>query len=188
MKVFLTGTSGLLGSNTTIELLKRRYQVKGLFRKESELVLLPPHKNFSPFLGDITDAARMEEGIQGCDAVIRAADDTSHWPARSPAYVYTNVEGTRYVMQAAIKAGVSLGIFASTAPSALAFGMLGTISANIFKVTPKVSYKMARVSCDGHYFSAQKAVKELNMPQTPIETAIKECYEWFKANGYLNKK
>lgn len=69
-----------------------------------------------------------------------------------------------------------------------AFGMLGTITGSIFNVTPKVSYKMARVSCDGHYFSAQKAVTELNMPQTPIETAIKECYEWFKANGYLNKK
>jgi len=68
-----------------------------------------------------------------------------------------------------------------------AFGMLGTISGNIFGVTPKVSYKMARVSCDGHYFSAKKAVNELQMPQTSIETAIQECYEWFKTNGYLSK-
>jgi dihydroflavonol-4-reductase len=72
-------------------------------------------------------------------------------------------------------------------PSVLAkgFGMLGSAYGFLTGKAPNVSYKMAKVSCDGHYFSAQKAVRELNMPQTPIETAIKECYEWFKANGYL---
>ncbi len=36
-----------------------------------------------------------------------------------------------------------------------------------------------------HYYSAQKAVKELSLPQTPIEIAIMEAYQWFKENNYL---
>jgi dihydroflavonol-4-reductase len=69
-----------------------------------------------------------------------------------------------------------------------AFGGLGTVYGNLTGGTPKVSYKMARVSCDGHYFSAAKAVREIGLPQTPIDTAIRECFEWFKENGYLEQK
>jgi len=28
-------------------------------------------------------------------------------------------------------------------------------------------------------------VKELELPQTPVEVGIKECFEWLKENGYL---
>jgi len=328
MKIFITGTSGLLGSNTAKELLNRGYEVRGLFRHASEAELLEQHPKFEKFFGDITDAQKMIEGVAGCDAVVHAAADTGLWPARSPEYVATNVDGTRNVMEAAIQAKVKRGIFVSTANSlgfgtkekpgdentpprfeqygigymetkyqaqqlvleaahefgypfivvnptfmigpndfkpssgrmviavaqgkvpgypvggknyvyvgdaataianaltmgrpgqcyilgnenlsyqemftkvakvvgvkpprlgippfaTKAFGMLGTIGGKLFGITPKVSYKMARVSCDGHYFTAKKAVKELRMPQTPIENAIQECYEWFKQHNYL---
>ncbi|MDF9795876.1 dihydroflavonol-4-reductase [Catalinimonas alkaloidigena] len=330
MKVFLTGTSGLLGSNTAKELLMRGHHVRGLFHNSIEAELLEKHPNFEEFHGDITDPDKMIEGVAGCDAVVHAAADTSQWPDRSPDYINTNVKGTLNVVEAAKKAKVRRGIFVSTANSVgfgtkahpgdetsppkfqqygigymetkyqaqqivlnevkeggypfivvnptfmigpndfkpssgkmviavakgkvpgypvggknyvyvgdaanaianaltmgrpgecyilgnenlsyqemftkiaevvgakppklaippfatKAFGMLGTIAGNIFGITPNVSYKMAVVSCDGHYFSAKKAVEELNMPQTPIETAIKECYEWFKEHGYLDQ-
>lgn len=35
------------------------------------------------------------------------------------------------------------------------------------------------------YFSAAKAVKELNLPQFPIEEGIKESYDWLKLNGFI---
>jgi len=44
---------------------------------------------------------------------------------------------------------------------------------------------MTQISCDEHYFNAQKAVDELDMPQTGLDTAVREAFEWFKANGYL---
>lgn len=50
---------------------------------------------------------------------------------------------------------------------------------------PAVSVPMAMIANDGHYFSSEKAVRELNLPQTPIREAIKEAYDWFSANGYL---
>jgi dihydroflavonol-4-reductase len=44
---------------------------------------------------------------------------------------------------------------------------------------------MARISCDGHYFSPAKAVKELQLPQTPVAVAITEAFNWFKENNKL---
>jgi len=44
---------------------------------------------------------------------------------------------------------------------------------------------MARIACDGHYYRADKAVRELALPQTPVEEAIEAAYDWFRENGYL---
>jgi dihydroflavonol-4-reductase len=51
--------------------------------------------------------------------------------------------------------------------------------------SPMVSYTMARLACDNFYYSPQKAIAELHLPQTPIEEGIKEAFDWFKENGYL---
>ena len=69
-----------------------------------------------------------------------------------------------------------------------AFGLMGSLYGAVSGRAPKVTYKMAQVSCDGHYFTAAKAVRELDMPQTSIDIAIQECFEWFKENGYLEKE
>lgn len=65
-----------------------------------------------------------------------------------------------------------------------AYGWMGTSLSNLTGKPPTVSYAMAQISCDDHYFSADKAVKELGMPQTNIEVAIKECFTWLNENGY----
>lgn len=49
----------------------------------------------------------------------------------------------------------------------------------------RVNTAMALVGNDGHYFTAQKAIEELKLPQTPVRQAIEEAYAWFRANGYL---
>ncbi len=66
------------------------------------------------------------------------------------------------------------------------YGRIGSLMGAITGKAPTVSYPMTQISCDDHYFSAQKAVSELGMPQTGIEVAVKEAFEWFEANGYLN--
>ena len=35
------------------------------------------------------------------------------------------------------------------------------------------------------YFDPSKAVRELGLPQTPPETALREAVDWFKANRYV---
>jgi dihydroflavonol-4-reductase len=48
---------------------------------------------------------------------------------------------------------------------------------------PLTGVKMARRYM---YFDCTRAVRELKMPQTPIESAMKRAIDWFKSNGYVN--
>lgn len=64
------------------------------------------------------------------------------------------------------------------------FGYLNTIYGKLFRANPPLNHALAIISCDEQYFSAKKAVQELNMPQTPIEIAIRESFDWLKENGY----
>lgn len=65
------------------------------------------------------------------------------------------------------------------------YGSFTSTTAKLFGFNPSVTRELATISCDRHYYSVEKARKELELPQTPIETAVKECFEWFKENGYL---
>lgn len=67
----------------------------------------------------------------------------------------------------------------------LSAGFLSSILARITGKKPKLSYGIALLAKEDNYFSSAKAVKELDMPQTPIEIGIEQCLEWFKANKYL---
>ncbi|MFA7272671.1 MAG: NAD-dependent epimerase/dehydratase family protein [Crocinitomicaceae bacterium] len=65
------------------------------------------------------------------------------------------------------------------------YGQFNSRVATILKIQPKVTKELAILSNEMHYYSAEKARKELEMPQTPIDTAIKECYDWFIENKYI---
>lgn len=64
-------------------------------------------------------------------------------------------------------------------------GAWNTLMSYFTQKPPKLSYPMARIACDGHYFSPDKAISELEMPKTPLKVAIKEALEWFNKNGYI---
>jgi len=66
-------------------------------------------------------------------------------------------------------------------------GRLGSFYGNIFRREPLLTYSMACISCEKQYVNSDDAVNELGMPQTNIETAIRECYEWFIDNNYLKQ-
>ncbi|MCX6188430.1 MAG: NAD-dependent epimerase/dehydratase family protein [Bacteroidetes bacterium] len=67
----------------------------------------------------------------------------------------------------------------------ISYGMISSFLATVLRFKPSVTKELAVISCENHFHSSSKAVKELQLPQTPIEEAIKECYEWFTKNGYL---
>ena len=69
----------------------------------------------------------------------------------------------------------------------LAYGRIGSLIASITGRKPTVSYPMAKIACDAHYFTAEKAIRELDLPQTPIEEGIRESFNWLKANGYIDR-
>ncbi len=67
----------------------------------------------------------------------------------------------------------------------LFYGFISQIFAQLTKTEPKVSLPVAKLSLITNYFTAAKAVKELDMPQTPIKIAVNEAFDWFRKNGYL---
>ncbi len=66
-------------------------------------------------------------------------------------------------------------------------GLAGSIYGKILRKEPLLTYSTARISCDRHFILNSTAVAELNMPQTNIEIAIQDCYDWFEKNGYVKK-
>jgi dihydroflavonol-4-reductase len=38
------------------------------------------------------------------------------------------------------------------------------------------------------YFNAEKAIRELGLPQTPAETALADAVAWFTDHGYVKSR
>ena len=66
-------------------------------------------------------------------------------------------------------------------------GIIGSLISRITRKAPRMSYPMAQIASAEHYFSSAKAIKELNMPQTPLREALEEAWAWLKTNGYMDK-
>ncbi len=67
----------------------------------------------------------------------------------------------------------------------IGFGALQSLTATITRKPPGVSYKMARIGCEECYYSPEKAIRELKMPQTPLEEGIRESIDWFREKGMV---
>ena len=50
---------------------------------------------------------------------------------------------------------------------------------------PMTTYKNTLYILQENFVDASKAVKELGMPQSPIEQAIEDSINWFRQNGYV---
>ena len=57
--------------------------------------------------------------------------------------------------------------------------ILGRVPAHPFEGVKMARHKM--------FFDASKAVKELGLPQSPVEQALARAVAWFTANGYVRK-
>lgn len=67
-------------------------------------------------------------------------------------------------------------------------GAGGTLFEKLLRKPAPLSLVNARQLCLDNYYLGNKAVEVLELPQTPIETAIREAIEWFRENGtYLSK-
>jgi dihydroflavonol-4-reductase len=113
MKCFVTGASGFIGANLVHELLARGHQVKALLRPASDVRGLEG-LDFERVSGDVTDRAAFAEAMRGCDWCFHAAASYHLW-LRDYAPMYAaNVEGTRNVLESAIRAGCSRIVHTST--------------------------------------------------------------------------
>lgn len=114
MKVLVTGANGFLAANVVRELIRRGIPVRALVRAGADLRAL---EGIRPELvyGRFTDPETALQALEGCDAVIHAAADTSQQHTSVEPYRKVNIEGTRTLLDAACRAGVRWFIFVSTA-------------------------------------------------------------------------
>jgi dihydroflavonol-4-reductase len=54
-----------------------------------------------------------------------------------------------------------------------------------FGKRPAVSINSVKMSSKAMYYDSSKAVRELGMPQSPIEGALEKAVRWFQDNGYV---
>lgn len=111
-KVFITGSSGLLGTNLIVELLESGFLVKGLARDPASYEG-GVHERLELVKGNILD--NLDEHLGGCDWVIHVAGETRQ---NIPNYAYyheINVNGTLNVLNAAIRKNIEKFLYVSSA-------------------------------------------------------------------------
>lgn len=65
------------------------------------------------------------------------------------------------------------------------FAALDTARARWTGGEPSVALEAVKLSRYKMYFDASKAVRELGLPQTPVEEPLLRAIEWFRGNGYV---
>ena len=112
-ETLITGATGLVGSALARKLLAEGGKVRALVRPGSPRFHLGGlDLEFAE--GDIRDAASIRRAMAGIRYVFHAAADYRLW-ARDPHEIFAaNVEGTRIVMQEAMRAGVERIVYTSS--------------------------------------------------------------------------
>ena len=113
MTHLVTGATGFLGSHVARLLTERGDSVRLLVRSSSSLGLvegLPAER----VVGDLRDSASLDHAVAGVHTVYHVAADYRLW-AREPREIFeSNVTGTKNLLDAARRAGVSRFVYTST--------------------------------------------------------------------------
>ncbi|MCX2738433.1 NAD-dependent epimerase/dehydratase family protein [Pontibacter anaerobius] len=101
--VFVTGSSGLIGSFLIPELLRQGHQVKALFRGQIPAVAGADQVQWLE--GDVLDPALLRDALVGVRYVFHCAGVVSYAPQDEELLKQVNIEGTANLVDACLEAG-----------------------------------------------------------------------------------
>ena len=121
MKIFVSGSTGFIGSRLCLRLAEEGHSVHALYRSSQKTKIIE-HHNITLFRGDILDRNSLMAAMEGCQQVYHTAAFASVWEKDHGKIYRLNIEGTMNVISAAVQSGVEKFVVTSTA------GVFGTSS------------------------------------------------------------
>lgn len=112
-RALVTGGTGFIGSNIALRLAERRWDVRILQRPSSSLELLEGGP-FEFVCGDVLEPDTLPGAMQGIDVVFHAAGVVDYWNQGVERMYEVNVQGTRNIMEAALKSGIERVVHVSS--------------------------------------------------------------------------
>ena len=166
MNCFVTGASGFIGANLVHELVARKHQVKALLRPGSDPRGLR-EVEFERVAGDLSDKAKLQEAMHGCDWCFHVAASYHLWLRDYRPMYAANVQGTRNVLEAAAAAGCSRIVYTSTV------GCIGLPQPIGGRVTPSdESTPVREAQMTNHYkrskWQAEQVANQLARDGVPV--------------------
>jgi dihydroflavonol-4-reductase len=114
MKIFITGSTGFIGTYLVRRLAKTQHELYCLAREKSETRFLE-EIGVNIIKGDVTDKDSLLKGMEGCNWVAHLASSFVFWLPRKKAFKDVNITGTQNVMESALERGISKVVYVSTA-------------------------------------------------------------------------
>ena len=166
MNCFVTGASGFIGANLVHELVAREHKVKALLRPGSDPRGLR-EVEFERVAGDLSDKAKLQEAMHGCDWCFHVAASYHLWLRDYRPMYAANVQGTRNVLEAAAAAGCSRIVYTSTV------GCIGLPQPIGGRVTPSdESTPVREAQMTNHYkrskWQAEQVANQLARDGVPV--------------------
>lgn len=110
--IFVTGATGFLGHHLVPYLVSCGYRVRALVRETSDTRHLRD-PNIELVIGDVLDAAKVQELIAGCRYGVHAAALFRFW-GRQTDFERVNVQGTANVVEASRRQGIEKLVYVSS--------------------------------------------------------------------------
>jgi dihydroflavonol-4-reductase len=164
MTALVTGATGFIGGNVARALWKRGENVHALVRPGANDIAIRG-TGVQQYAGDLLDMDSLHRAAEGCDSVFHCAAVYAFW-SRNPEGIYAaNVQGTRNVIETALKVGMRRAVFTSSVstigwPDALGKGNATHSLANEeTPVNPKLlvgHYKRSKFQAEQEALSANE--------------------------------
>jgi len=156
-KILITGGTGSFGRAMTDYLLRRDVREIRIFSRDETKQDAMRNEYATPvlkfYIGDVRDAVSLHQGMDGVDMVFHAAalkqvPSCEFFPMQA---VMTNIEGSRNVIQEAVRRGVESVVCLSTDKAVYPVNAMGMTKALMEKVVQSVARALpesgTRVSC-----------------------------------------
>ncbi len=110
---FVTGATGFVGYHVARVLREKGLEVRALVREGADAGCLT-ELDIETVKGDVRDYDSVWKGMKGCEQVYHVAADYRLWVPDPDAMYATNVQGTKNVMESALRRGVRTVVYTST--------------------------------------------------------------------------